>query len=442
MKIAMMGTGYVGLVTGTLLADRGNRVTCIDKNPAIIERLHAGHVHIFEPGLESILRVCEGRGDLSFSTQFMSAVANADVIFLAVGTPSDADGSFNLTALKAAAADVGRALRHAKGFKVVIGKSTVPQGTWRILCEIIDAEIGDNSELQWAYVANPETLAEGTAVRDFSKPDRILVGTTSDRAFAIVQELYHPFNIKSPRVLRGTPAEAELAKLFSNTALAARIAMVNEFARVADVTPGADMDVIRQMICSDDRIGYNFMFPSPGYGGSCFPKDVQGLVSQAIEDGFHPSFLNQVHSSNEAHKNYVAQRVAQLVSAGKGHIAVWGVTFKPNTDDMRDAASVPILTRLINEGLKVVVYDPQDSKARDVFGDKVVFSDDKFSAAAGASALLLMTEWREFDAPDFQRLNELMKGNLLCDLRNRWSPLAANRAGFDYYGIGRNYPLN
>ncbi len=441
MNVAMIGTGYVGLVTGSLFSDRGNKVICVDKNEQIIETLNTGRIHIFEPGLKEIVEKNIKIGNLQFTTDLNYAVNNSEVIFLAVGTPSNEDGSFNLSYLKDAAKDIGRALKNASGFKVIVGKSTVPQGTFKLVINIIKEEIGTNENLEWAYVSNPETLAEGTAVKDFSSPDRIIIGTDSDKAFEIVKEIYHPFNIKKDRIMRGSPADAELAKLFSNTALATRIAMINEFARIADVTPAADMDVIRRMICEDSRIGYKFMFPSPGYGGSCFPKDIQGLVLQAEVHGYSPAMLNYIHHSNEAHKTYLGEKITQLLQKDHPRIAVWGVTFKPNTDDIRDSASIPIITHLLNKGASVTVNDPKDVKARDFFKDKVIFVDDKYAAVEDADALILLTEWKEFDAPNFGLLKQKMKGRILFDLRNRWLPEAANRHGFDYFGVGRNYPL-
>lgn len=439
----MDGTGYVGLVTGTLLADRGNKVICVDNNSEIIKKLNSGEIHIFEPGLEELVKKNVELGNLFFTGDIHEAVPDSDVVFLAVGTPSNNDGSFNLDNLKSAARDVGKAMKSSNDFKVVAVKSTVPQRTHEVLSDIINQESGKQLGVEWAYVSNPETLAEGTAVRDFSKPDRIIIGTYSDKAFDIMNELYHPFNIKKDRIIRGSPVDAELAKLFSNTALAERIAGINEKARIADITPGADMDTIRRMVCEDSRIGYNFMFPSPGYGGSCFPKDVRGLVHQAEKDGYTPLLLSQIHRSNEAHKNYIGERVVKLLNQQeKPRIAVWGLTFKPRTDDMRDAASIPIITRLLNEGAEVIAYDPQDEKAREIFGNRITFAGDHYEAAFGTDALILLTEWEQFDSPDFKRLKEIMRGNQLFDLRNRWLPNAANRNGFDYFGIGRNYPLN
>ena len=442
VNITMIGSGYIGLVTGTLFSDRGNKVVCVDNNERIVEKLNAGKIHIFEPGLEDIVKKNVKADRLSFTTDIGAAVKSADAIFLGVNTPSKEDGSFNLEYLINAARDVGRAIKDLNGYKVIVGKSTVPQGTYKLITDIIKQEVGENSNLKWDYVSNPETLAEGTAVRDFAKPDRIIIGTTSDRAFALMEELYHPFNIKNDRIIRGGPADAELAKLFSNTALAARVATVNEFARIADVTAGADMDIIRRMVCEDSRIGYNFMFPSPGYGGSCFPKDIQGVVEQAKLDGYNPLLLSMIHNSNETHKNYMGERIENILQNTKNtKIAIWGATFKPNTDDMRDAPSIPIITRLVNMGAEVVVYDPKDEKAREIFGDRVKFASSQYETTLGADALILMTEWSEFDAPDFNRLKNEMRGNDLFDLRNRWLPKLANTKGFNYYGVGRNYPL-
>jgi UDPglucose 6-dehydrogenase len=441
VNITMIGTGYIGLVTGTLFADRGNNVTCIDKNPRIINTLNNGKIHIFEPGLENLVKKNRNEKRLKFTEEYN--LNDSKFIFLGVNTPSNKEGSFNLEYLLNAAKDVGKALKKASGYKIIVGKSTVPQGTHKLITETINSEIEDNSNLKWDYVSNPETLSEGTAVRDFAKPDRIIIGTESNKAFKKMRELYHPFNIKNDRILKGSPSDAELAKLMSNAALASRVATVNEFARIADVTPGADADRIRRMVCEDGRIGYNFMFPSPGYGGSCFPKDIQGLVEQSRINGYTPTLLSKIHESNEEHKEYIGKRISNLLKHTKNPtIAIWGVTFKPNTDDMRDAASVPIITGLINRGANVIVYDPQDKKAKKIFGNKVKFVSSQYKATQNADALVLMTEWSSFDTPDFKRLQNEMKGKNLFDLRNRWLPEAANRNGFNYIGMGRNYPLN
>lgn len=440
MNLAIVGTGYVGLTTGALFAERGNTVVCVDKNPEVVETLRRGEVHFFEPGLAEIVKSATANGTLSFTTDVRDAVVNAQATFIAVGTPSDTNGAFNMKYVVEAAREIGGALREGSDFHVVVTKSTVPQGTWKEVSDTINSALG-GSRRSWAYVANPETLAEGTAVRDFSKPDRVIIGTESDRAFEFMQRLYHPFVRQKGVIERGSCASAEMAKLGANTLLALRVAAVNELAHIADVTKGADMEEIRRMIGGDARIGYQFLFPSPGYGGSCFPKDVQGLVERAERDGYRPVLLSTIHRSNETHKLYMAERIAGVLSARSPTIAVWGLTFKPGTDDMRDAASVPIITHLVNEGVQVQAYDPQSKNARRIFGDRIRFADRAYDAVGGADALVLLTEWSQFDSPDYMVLQGRMRGRTLFDLRNRWQPREANEFGFDYFGVGRNYPL-
>jgi len=436
-KVAVIGTGYVGLVTGAMLADRGNNVVCIDNNNMIIERLKSGKIHIYEPGLSDIVKQSVLRKNLEFSMNIRE-VEDATFIFLAVGTPSKDTGEFDLTYLMNAAHEVGEAIKDSHGFKIIIVKSTVPQGTNAEIARIIDKYVMMNNGLEVAYVSNPETLAEGTAVNDFAKPDRIIIGTHSDKAFEMMKSLYHPFVRQRGRILRGTPADAELAKLFSNTALATRVAMVDEFSRIADVTRGADIERIRIMVCEDSRIGYSFMYPGPGYGGSCFPKDIQGLVDKSMNDGYEPLLLSKVHTSNETHKNYVASKVINSLERGST-VAVWGVTFKPNTDDIRDSPAIKLITRLIQAGMRVQVYDPKDVKARDHFITGVAFCKDKYDALENADAVVLMTEWKEFDAPDISLMKTLMRGYRVFDYRNRWIPEMFVKHGFSYEGVGRRY---
>jgi UDPglucose 6-dehydrogenase len=443
MRIAIVGTGYVGLVTGAIFANRGNEVICIDKNNEIISSLNVGRIHIFEPGLEDLVQDSVSKGNLNFTTDLSSAVGNSETIFLAVGTPSNQDGSFNTTYFLNAASDVAEALRGAKGFRVVVGKSTVPQGTYQKVMETLEKTLGKT--VNWAYVSNPETLAEGTAVRDFERPDRIILGTESDQAFEVMRQLYHPFIRKGGDrlIVRGSPGDAELSKLAANTLLATRIAAINEVARIADVTPGVDMEIVRQMIGADSRIGLEYLFPGPGYGGSCFPKDVKGMVAQSETHGYAPLLLGTVNGSNESHKSYLGERILELLGKNTDlSIGVWGLTFKPQTDDMRDAASIPILTRLIKNGIRVKAYDPQDRRAREIFKDRVEFFEEQYEVTREVDALLLLTEWPQFDVPNYGLLKRQMKGRDLLDLRNRWEPRVANAHGFNYFGIGRNYPFS
>ena len=442
MKIGIVGTGYVGLVTGALFADVGNKVICLDKNPAVIQALESGKVHFFEPGLEDYVKRNVSNGNLRFTSSMKEMAEESDVYFLCVGTPSDMDGSFNLSYVKQASYDLANEMKSLKGYKLVVVKSTVPQRTHDVIKDIISKETGNSPGLEWDYVSNPETLAEGRAVADFNSPSRVILGVDSDRAFNVMREIYNPFVIKNSdeRIIRVNPVNAELIKLGSNSALATRVAFINEMARIAD-TCGGDIKEIRKGIISDPRIGKEFLFPGPGYGGSCFPKDVEGLMNQSKKDGFFPVFISSVHSSNEHHKKYVAEKSLGLLNKKDAVVAVWGVTFKAGTDDVRNAPSIEIISRLVDAGVKVNAYDPQDEKARLVFGDNISFFKDKYEVLKGADALIHITDWNEFFSPDFKLMKSLMKGNVLLDLRNRWIPEVVNSHGFDYYGMGRNYPL-
>ena len=414
-----MGTGYVGLVTGTLFADRGNHVICVDNNSQLIDNLNQGKIHIFEPGLEKLVEENARRGTLKFTTHTDEAVSASDIVMLAVGTPSGNDGSFNLKYLT---------LNKTSGFKVVVCKSTVPQGTSEILSELIGAETKFNSNLEWAYVSNPETLAEGTAVADFSKPDRIIIGTNSDRAFALMEELYHPFNIQSNRIIRGSPADAELAKLFSNTALAARIAMINEFARIADITPSADMDIIRKMVCEDVRIGYRFMFPSPGYGGSCFPKDVQGLVAMSRKLGYNPILLSAIHQSNESHKAYIGDRIANLLTSENPKIGIWGLTFKPDTDDIRESPALSVIKLLDREGAKIACHDPMIKKIKGKLTHlPIEINESALGAIKNADGLIVVTAWGEYGKYLPETFIKDMKRPIIVDGRRIFNKEKFNR---------------
>lgn len=437
MRIGIIGTGYVGLVTGAMFADRGNDVICIDNNPKIIKKLLSGHVPFFEPGLEEVIKRNISKGTLKFSQDKKVLVKEADIYFFCVGTPSNGDGSFDLSFLLQATKEVSSEVLNDGKFKLFVCKSTVPQGTHKILYDIIKNNIKKN--VKWDYVSNPETLAEGRAIKDFSSPDRVIIGTTSEEAFSIMEELYHPFIIKNPdeRIIKTSPVNAELIKLGANTALAMKVAYINEMARIADITQGADIVHVREGIIQDQRIGKEFLFPGPGYGGSCFPKDVQGLTAQSKIDGFNPLLLNSIHESNEAHKKYVSEKIESLLNGGV--VAIWGVTFKAGTDDMRNSPAISIITALINRGVKVKIFDPKDIKARDIFGHNVTFCSDQYDAVKGADMLIHITDWSDFHSPNYDKLKSSMKGNVLIDLRNRWLPETANKHGFDYVGVGRTY---
>ncbi len=441
MNITIIGTGYVGLITGSIFSDRSNTVYCVDSNQTIIENLNQCKLHIYEPRLKELIIKNKDKG-LFFTTNLNKAIKNSDIVFMCVGTPSDEDGSFNLKYIKSVAEGIGEVFKECNGFKIVVCKSTVPQGTHKVVSDIINKKSKENHQLEWEYVSNPETLAEGSAVSNFSSPDRIIIGTNSSKALEVMKQLYHSFVLKDSenRFKIGSPADAELAKLYSNTALATRIAMVNEFARIADHTDGADMDTIRRMLCSDSRIGYKFMYPSPGYGGSCFPKDILGLVSQSKLNEYQPLLLNTIDKSNELQKDYIASKVLSVLGPGK-KVAIWGLTFKPNTDDMRESASIKVINKLLENGYNISVYDPKDNKAKEIFKDKIIFHNQKYSAIENTDAVILLTEWRQFDSPDFKLMKEKMNGNYIFDFRNRWLPKIVNSYNFNYYGVGRNYPL-
>ncbi|MCA9478023.1 MAG: UDP-glucose/GDP-mannose dehydrogenase family protein [Nanoarchaeota archaeon] len=430
MDIAIIGTGYVGLVTGTLFADRGNNVICIDKDPDIIKTLKSGKSTIFEPGLEKLIQKNLEENTLTFSDS-IEDIKDKEVIFLGVGTPSKQSGEFNLEYLLDASREVGEVLKGSKG-KIIVTKSTVPQGTWKKLGAVFDQYLDE-----WHYVSNPETLAEGTAVKDFDRPDRVIIGTVSDYAHQKMKELYAPFLKNNNPLLRMHPASAELSKLGANTKLAMAVAFNNEIARICDQVEGADYNEVRLGITSDARIGTKFSYASPGYGGSCFPKDVQGLAHQANLDNASLTVLEMIHESNEYHKLYSAKKILSAVDKKNPRIAIWGLTFKPNTDDMRDSASVPITNYLLEKGVEVVAYDPIDTKAKQVINPEVIFANSQYEAIKDADALVLLTEWSQFDMPDYKKLKQGMRGNMLIDLRNRWDDQKANSEGFNYIGMGR-----
>ena len=443
MNISIIGTGYVGLVTGAVLADHGNKAICVDIDEKIVNALNEGKTYISEPGLDDLIKRNVAQENLRATTDVEEAVSQSDVIFLTVDTPSNDDGSSNLESIKEAARNVGQALRRSTTFKVVVGKSTVPPDAHKTIIDIIGAEVGE-SHVNWAYVANPETLAEGTAIQNFSAPDRTIIGTYSNKAFDIMEELYHPYHIREGTILRGTPVEAEIAKLGANALLAARINVINEISQVADLFPDADMSNIRMLIGEDSRIGTQYLFAGPGWGGSCFPKDVTSLVYEAQQRGLDLKMISQINPSNEAHKRYWGHRIAREVKEANEvddpAVAVWGLTFKPKTDDMRNAPSITIIDILLDEGIKVSAYDPENKNAKRIFKDRVFLADKKYDAVEGADALVMLTEWSEFATPDYEELKMCMRGRQIYDLRNRLEPELVHRHGFNYAGAGRHPP--
>jgi UDPglucose 6-dehydrogenase len=433
MHLAVIGTGYVGLVAGAGFADFGNDVVCADVDVNKIAGLQRGELPIYEPGLEELVARNVGEGRLRFSADVAAAVGNsgAEVVFIAVGTPQSADGSADLTAVLAVADTIGRAM---KGPLVVVTKSTVPVGTADRLREVI----GALTTHRFAVVSNPEFLKEGDAVNDFMKPDRILIGTEDDHARDVLRDLYAPFVRTNDRLQFMDPRSAELAKYAANALLATRVSFMNEIANLAE-TLGADVEHVRRAIGADPRIGPKFLFPGPGFGGSCFPKDLKALLYLAGRAKIPLELVAATEKANQRQKTVIATKIEKHFGniAGK-KIAVWGLAFKARTDDIRESPSLVLIDRLLAAGATVVAHDPVAvPNTRAVYGDRVQFATNMYEAVAGASALALLTEWHEFRRPDFRRIKDLLTEPVLFDGRNAWEPAQLRELGFTYYGIGR-----
>ncbi len=443
MKISVIGTGYVGLVTGTCLAESGNDVICMDIDKTKIKTLNAGKVPIYEPGLEELIKRNVAHNRLSFTTDMAQAVKNADIIFIAVGTPPGEDGSADLKYVLGVAAEIGRYLN---GYKVVINKSTVPVGTG----DKVKAAVAAKTKHKFDVVSNPEFLKEGAAIEDFMKPDRLVVGVESPRAAALMQELYAPFVRTGKPVLMMDIRSAEMTKYASNAMLATKISFINEMAVIC-ASMGADIDNVRKGMGYDRRIGFDFLFPGVGYGGSCFPKDVKALVQTAREHGVDAKVLKAVEAVNDRQKNLLSEMVLRHFSSRgpkKGTaakkplagatVAVWGLSFKPRTDDMREAPSVVIIHNLLRAGALVRAHDPVAmDEARKIFKNRIMLAEDGYEALRGADALAVVTEWNEFRTPDFQKMKKLMKKPVVFDGRNIYNQEELRKMGFTYYGIGR-----
>lgn len=439
MKITVIGSGYVGLVTGTCLAEVGNHVCCLDLDAKKIATLQQGGIPIFEPGLDDLVRRNVAAGRLSFTTDVAESVAFGEVQFIAVGTPPDEDGSADLQYVLSAARNIGR---HMTDYKVVVDKSTVPVGTAdRVKAALADELKQRGVDLPFSVVSNPEFLKEGAAIDDFMKPDRIVVGAEDERAIETMRRLYAPFQRNHERLFFMDVHSAELTKYAANAMLATRISFMNELANLAE-TLGADIELVRKGIGSDPRIGYHFLYPGTGYGGSCFPKDVKALISTAKENGHTLRVLEAVEEANEVQKQRLVQKlVARFGDSLAGRrIAMWGLAFKPNTDDMREAASRVIIDELTRRGAEVVAYDPVAvEEAQRILGDNphVQFVDDMMAALPGADALLIVTEWKVFRSPDFGEIKKALKTPVIFDGRNMYDPAWVRAQGFEYSAIGR-----
>jgi UDPglucose 6-dehydrogenase len=432
VKVAIIGTGYVGLVAGAGFADFGNSVTCVDIDAERVARLQRGEVPIYEPGLHDLIQRNASRGRLVYTTDLASAVAGADVVFIAVGTPQSDDGHANLDHVLGAARDIGRALT---GWAVVATKSTVPVGT----ADRVRAAVAETARVPFSVASNPEFLKEGDAVNDFMKPARIILGVADDQSRKALEDLYAPFVRSRNRMQFVDIRSAELIKYAANAMLATRISFMNELALLAERV-GADIEKVRAGVGSDPRIGPHFLYAGPGYGGSCFPKDLRALLHTAREHGHELWLVDAAERANERQKRVLPDRVRKHLGddlTGK-RIAVWGLAFKPETDDIRESPALTLVEGLLTAGATVVAYDPAAmDRVRAELGDRIAYTTDAYTAADGADALVLVTEWHEFRRPRFEDLKKRMRGDAVFDGRNVWSAAEVRKAGLRYYGIGR-----
>lgn len=432
MKIAVVGTGYVGLVTGTCFAETGNHVICVDIDQRKVEKLSNGQITIYEPGLEKIFLRNLKEKRLSFTTSLEEGIKEAEVIFLALPTPPGEDGSADLKYILGVADDLGKIM---KSYKVVIDKSTVPVGT----ADKVHAAIDKHATVEFDVVSNPEFLREGVAVDDFMKPDRVVIGTSSERAKKIMNDLYAPFVRQGNPIIFMDEKSAELTKYAANSFLATKITFMNEIARLCELL-GADVDMVRRGIGSDERIGRRFLFPGIGYGGSCFPKDVQALVKSANEVKYDFRILNSVMEVNEAQKLHLMPAIESYFKGDlKGKkFALWGLAFKPNTDDIREAPALYIIDALLAAGASVAAFDPEAmSNVKGVVGDKITYTESQYDALADADALIIATEWSEFRTPDFNRIGQSLKNKAIFDGRNLFDLKQMEELGYYYVSIGR-----
>ncbi len=439
MKIAVFGTGYVGLVQGAVLADAGHTVTCVDIDENKLARLRKGEIPIFEPGLEPIVKTNFAEGRLLFTSDAKTAVEQSDVQFIAVGTPPDEDGSADLKYVLAVAKTIAT---HMTGYTVIVDKSTVPVGTADKVSAMVSQTLKERgANFEFDVVSNPEFLKEGAAVADCQRPDRIVIGTESAKAEKILRELYEPFNRNHDKVIVMNVRSAELTKYAANCMLATKISFMNEMANIAELV-GADIESVRQGIGSDQRIGYHFIYPGAGYGGSCFPKDVSALVKTAEGLGYAPWILNAVESRNQAQKHVVFEKIKHYFKGDLQNktFALWGLSFKPNTDDMREAPSRVVMEALWQAGARVQAFDPAAmEETQHIYGDRLdlMLCGTKEAALAGADALVIMTEWKNFRVPDFDRIKSSLKTPVIFDGRNLFEPARMRERGLDYFSIGR-----
>ena len=435
MKVCVIGTGYVGLVAGTCLAEMGNDVICVDKDEKKLEQLKNGIVPIYEPGLEELIKVNVKENRLTFTNDLKTAVEKSLVCFIAVGTPQGEDGSADLKYVYQVAEDIGKSLN---GYKVIIDKSTVPVGTAEQVTKIIKSQTTEEFDV----VSNPEFLKQGAAVDDFLKPDRVIIGSNSQRATEIMQELYAPFLRTGNPVIIMDVKSAEMTKYAANSFLAVKISYANEIANICEKV-GADAEMVRIGMCADKRIGSQFLFPGLGYGGSCFPKDVKALLKTAKDNDCSYQLLQSADDVNKKQRQIFINKILKRFGNDlKGKtFAVWGLAFKPKTNDMREAPAITIINALLERGAKVQAYDPKAMElAYSIFGDKISYAKNSYSALENADALLLLTEWNEFRRPDFDKIKQYLKQPVIFDGRNQYNPKRLAERGFEYICIGKPEP--
>lgn len=442
MKISVVGTGYVGLVSGTCFAETGVNVACVDIDENKVKLLKEGHIPIYEPGLEDIYKKNVEKGRLTFTTNLSESIKDSDAVFIAVGTPPDEDGSADLKYVLGVAREIGRTMDH---YMVIVTKSTVPVGTSVKVKNAVLEEMEKRGEkIPFDVASNPEFLKEGSAVDDFLKPDRIVIGTDSEKAQKVMKRLYKPFLLNGHPILFMDILSSEMTKYAANSMLATKISFINDIANLCEIV-GADVDSVRKGIGSDVRIGTKFIYPGTGYGGSCFPKDVQALIRTADENGYSLDILKAVESVNYRQKEILFGKIKHHFKGDlKGKkFALWGLAFKPKTDDMREAPSLVVIDKLLEAGAKVIAYDPVAAEeGKRILGNKIEFANDEYDACIDSDALVLVTEWPEFRLPNFRVLQKLLKNNLIFDGRNIYDPEELSEMGFTYYAIGRKPVIN
>jgi UDPglucose 6-dehydrogenase len=432
MKIAVVGTGYVGLVTGTCFADSGNEVTCIDINKAKIDALNRGEIPIYEPGLAELVEHNVEAKRLEFTTDLAAAVKPAEIVYLAVGTPQGNDGAADLSALWSVVENIAPHLREDA---IVVTKSTVPVGTATRITSMLREFTGRDCDV----ASNPEFLKEGAAIEDFMKPDRVVVGVRRPEVADVLRQLYEPFLRTEKPFLTMSPESAEMTKYVANALLSTKISFINEMANLCE-RMGGDINDVRRGIGHDSRIGFAFLFPGVGYGGSCFPKDVRALEAMAVQHGVEPTILRAVDAVNERQKSVMAAKITKHFDGNlKGKtFAIWGLAFKPRTDDIREAPSLVLIDWLLEEGAAVRVHDPEALKnVREAYGDKLTYCEMRMDALEGADALCIMTEWKDYHSPDFAEMYQMLKSPVIFDGRNLYEPDRMRRRGYKYYSIGR-----